>query len=96
MTMMEQKEPLDPAVLAASVREIALRARQILKHPATRLFELRALSRRIAFLQLQAPGGKSSELSRWLESLYRKVKACEDSECLARHESALPSTVAVG
>jgi hypothetical protein len=94
--MMEQHEPLDPATLATSVRELALRARRILNNPPTRLIEVRALSRRIALLQLHVPAGRSSELSRWLESLLDKVKASEQVEDLAAPECRTSTIVAVG
>jgi hypothetical protein len=70
----KQRATFDPAILAASVRDVAIEARRILKDSAREPYELGALTRRIHVLQRQAQGCSTGELSRWLENLSREVK----------------------
>lgn len=69
----KQRDPFDPAILAASVRDVAIEARRILNDSARNPFEVGALSKRINDLQRQVPRRSASELSRWLENLSREV-----------------------
>jgi hypothetical protein len=71
----KQRETFDPATLAASVRDVAIEARRILKGSAREPYELGALTRRIHLLQGQAKGCSTGELSRWLENLSREVES---------------------
>ena len=75
MTTKQQRETFDPAILAASVRDVAIEARRILNDSARNPFEVGALSKRINDLQSQVPSRSTSELSRWLESLSREVES---------------------
>lgn len=72
--MVEPRPILDPAALAASIRELAYEARRVLNDPARRPFELRSLSRRIGVVRQQTIDQPGSELARWLESLACKVE----------------------
>ncbi|AGA29079.1 hypothetical protein [Singulisphaera acidiphila] len=69
----KQRDPSDPALLAASVRDVAIEARRILNDSARNPFEVGALSKRINDLQSQVPRRSANELSRWLENLSREV-----------------------
>lgn len=71
----QHRDPTDPAILAASVRDLALEARRIINDTARNPFEVGALSRRIDDLQRLVPGQTTSELSRWLNNLSREVHA---------------------
>jgi hypothetical protein len=72
-TKPKPRETSDPAVLAASVRDVAIEARRILNDSARNPFEVGALSKRINDLQSQVPSHSTSELSRWLKNLSREV-----------------------
>lgn len=65
----------DPAILAASVRDVAIEARRILHDAARNPFEVGELSKRIKDLQSQVPSRATSELSRWLANLSREVES---------------------
>lgn len=87
---------MDPAALAASVRDLASQASRVLRNPASRPFEIRALSRRITFLQRHVPGCPSNDLSRWLESLMIQVEASRIRAAYAWQDRAQGSEVGVG
>jgi hypothetical protein len=72
---MEQSPYTDPAALAASVREIALRARRVLRDPCQTDLELRDLSRRIDQIRHSVPRSPANPLALWLENLSREVDA---------------------
>ena len=70
-----QRESFDPATLAASVRDVALQARRLLRDNARKPYEVGALASQINALQSQARGFSSDELSRWLDNLSRQVES---------------------
>ena len=72
---MEQSQHNDPAVLAASVREIALEARRILRDPCQSELELSDLSLRIDQIRRSVPPSPANPLALWLETLAREVDA---------------------
>ena len=75
MMTKQRREPFDPATLAASVRDVAIQARRILKDSAREPYEVGALTSRINVLQTQAENFSTNELSRWLASLSRRVES---------------------
>lgn len=80
--MLEPKPQFDPAVLAASVRQVAYEAYDVLvtAQPKPRTFELVALSRRVELLKRHVPGRPSSELARWLANLGEKVESARQPD----------------
>jgi hypothetical protein len=71
----KQRVTFDPATLAASVRDVAIEARRLLKDSAREPYEVGALTQRIHILQGQAQGCSTGDLSRWLENLSREVES---------------------
>jgi hypothetical protein len=65
----------DPAALALSVRELALRSNFVLKDPGARSRELPGLSRRIAELRKELQGTPLRDLRLWTERLEERVDA---------------------
>lgn len=63
----------DPAVVVRSVRAVALEAHRLLKDPAPHAAQTDDLLRRIELIQGQLHVDHSSELSRWLVSLRRRI-----------------------
>jgi hypothetical protein len=88
--MLEPSQELDPAALAASIRELAYDARRILNDPTRSPFELRGLSLKIGQLQGQLAEERGGELNRWLDSLSRKVQA--DPTIEARRSACCDAT----
>jgi hypothetical protein len=65
----------DPARFAASLRKLASRAHQVLKDPTAGILDLVDLLRQIDHLQRFPLEQRPCDLSLWLESLHRRVKA---------------------
>jgi hypothetical protein len=66
---------LDPAALAAEVRDLASDAHRVLHAPASEPLEIDALSRRIDHLQDQIRGYSFNELACWLDNVRQIIEA---------------------
>lgn len=81
------RQPIDPATLAESVREVAYEARRVLADPTRTAFETRALARRTTLLGRQVPAGPQSDLARWLNNLSQALEHDEDRLVAERREA---------
>jgi hypothetical protein len=66
--------PLDPAVLAKEVRDLAHEAHRVLNAPAIEVLEIDDLSRRIASLQEQIRGYSFNSLACWLDNVRQRIE----------------------
>jgi hypothetical protein len=67
--------PLDPAVLAEEIRDLAHDAHRVLKDRSPEVPEIDDLSRRIAHLQDQIQGYPFDELACWLDNVRQIVES---------------------
>ena len=67
--------PPDASVLAAEVRQLARHAHRLLKDPATPHRQLVELSQRVVRLRSEVTGLEDLPVTRWLDSLERRLPA---------------------
>jgi hypothetical protein len=67
--------PLDPAILADEVRDLANDAHRVLNAPTQEVPEIHDLSRRVAHLQDRIRGYPFDELASWLDNVRQIIES---------------------